>query len=176
MVSLRQIRYWDSTGLVRPSVQAARGRGSRRLYSFEDLLELRVIFRLRNAGLSLQKVRKVTDYLRAHHAEVRRPLANMKLITDGETVYISTDPGVLVDALNRPGQVVMVIVAIGEIWNDMQTEVVRLSDKRNAEVRVQGQRYAVTFERTSRMAGGSRNARPWPDAFPRGTRSRRPRR
>ena len=57
-ISYRQLDYWDKTALVRPSVQHARGKGSRRVYAFEDLVELRVVARLLTAGISLPAVRK----------------------------------------------------------------------------------------------------------------------
>ncbi len=142
-VSERQIRYWDKTGLVRPSVQAAHGRGSRRLYSFEDLLDLRVIARLRDAGVSLQKVRKVASYLRRHHGDLRRPLAQHRLITDGETAFhISSDTKSIEDTLRR-GQSVLFVVDLESMWNATQSGVLRISDKRTLDVRYGGRSYAV---------------------------------
>src|SRR6185503_20415676 len=82
-VTYRQLVYWDKTGLIRPSIQKARGRGSRRVYSFEDLVELRVVARLLAVSISLRAVRKVARYLRQHFTEVVRPLAQLSLLTDG---------------------------------------------------------------------------------------------
>lgn len=143
-LSLRQIRYCEQKGLVRPSVRAASGRGSRRLYSFEDLIELRVIAKLRDAGLSLQKVRKVADHLHRHHRELQRPLANVRLVVDGERVLISSDAGKVEDAL-RSGQTLLV-VPLDAVWNATQASLVMIADKRADELTVHGQRYAVTFE------------------------------
>ena len=73
-VSLRQIQYWDERGVIRPSVKAARGRGSKRLYSFHDLLCLKVMKDLTYRGLSLQKVRRCLQPLRRYSAEDGRAL------------------------------------------------------------------------------------------------------
>ena len=65
-VSGRQVDYWATTGVVRPSVQSAAGKGTRREYSFKDLVALKVAKRLRDEGISLQKIRKALAFLRKH--------------------------------------------------------------------------------------------------------------
>ena len=97
-----QLRYWDRVGLVRPSVQATGGRpGVRRLYSFRDLIELKVVKSLLDGGMSLQRVRRAYDYLRKK-AGLSEHLSEVKLVTDGKSVFqIGRDEGEILDALKE---------------------------------------------------------------------------
>ena len=82
-----QLRYWDRIGLVKPSLQGTGGRpGVRRLYSFRDLVSLKVISSLLERGMSLQRVRTAYDYLRKK-AELDTHLSSVKLVTDGRSIY-----------------------------------------------------------------------------------------
>src|SRR5690606_1837121 len=83
-ITYRQLDYWARTGLVEPSIRPASGSGSQRLYSFRDLVVLRVVKSLLEAGVSLQNIRKAIETLRAHGVE---DLAGITLISDGTTVY-----------------------------------------------------------------------------------------
>jgi Predicted transcriptional regulators len=101
-VSLRQIQYWDERGFIRPSVKAARGRGSKRLYSFHDLLCLKVMKDLTHRGLSLRKIRRCLQPLRRYSAEHGRALETLRYLTDGEKLFVITsDPGKIFGAIDR---------------------------------------------------------------------------
>ncbi len=101
-VSLRQIQYWDERGFIRPSVRTAQGRGTKRLYSFHDLLCLKVMKDLTNRGLSLQKVRRCLQPLRRYTAEPGQALESLKYLTDGEKLFVITsDREKILDAINR---------------------------------------------------------------------------
>ncbi len=97
-----QLRYWDRVALVRPSVQATGGRpGVRRLYSFRDLIQLKVVKSLLDGGMSLQRVRRAYDYLRKK-AGLNEHLSEVKLVTDGKSVFqIGRDDGEILDALKE---------------------------------------------------------------------------
>lgn len=97
-----QLRYWDRVALVRPSVQATGGRpGVRRLYSFRDLIELKVVRSLLDGGMSLQRVRRAYDYLRKK-AGLNEHLSEVKLVTDGQSIFqICRDEGEILDALKE---------------------------------------------------------------------------
>src|SRR3989304_2272462 len=83
----RQLRYWDHIGLVKPSVQGTGGRpGVARLYSFRDLVALRVVRSLLDGGMSLQRVRRAWDYLN-RKAGLDKQLSEVKLITDGGSIF-----------------------------------------------------------------------------------------
>lgn len=143
-ISYRQLDYWDKTGLLRPSVQRARGRGSRRIYSFEDLVELRVIANLLAVGIALPAVRKASRYLRVHFADVVRPLARLALQTDGKRVLVqTTDKKHLVDA-TAEGQVV-IAVAVAPIVQNLRSRVEELRAPQKVNVRVRGRSYQAVM-------------------------------
>lgn len=126
-----QLRYWDKVGLVKPSVQATGGRpGVRRLYSFRDLVALRVVRQLLDNGMSLQRVRRAWDYLR-REGDMDDHLSELKLVTDGHSIFVvSSDEGELMDAL-RQGQLAF-FMAIGEIARSVEEDVTRFElDKEN---------------------------------------------
>ena len=114
-ISYRQLDYWARTGLVVPSVRDASGSGTQRLYSFRDLVVLKVVKRLLDAGVSLQNIRKAIETLRAHGVE---DLAGITLISDGTTVYECRSPEEVVDLL-QGGQGVFGI-AIGGAFKEIK--------------------------------------------------------
>ena len=95
-ITYRQLDYWARTGLVVPTVRGAQGSGSQRLYSFKDILVLRVVKRLLDTGVSLQNIRVAVEHLRARGVE---DLAGVTLFSDGTTVYECTSPEEIVDLL-----------------------------------------------------------------------------
>ncbi len=117
-----QLRYWDQIGLVRPSVQSTGGRpGVRRLYSFRDLVALKVVKSLLDGGMSLQRVRRAYEYLRKK-AGLEEHLSSVKLITDGQSIFrVAKDDGEILDAL-RQGQMAF-FLAIDEITRNLDKGV-----------------------------------------------------
>jgi DNA-binding transcriptional MerR regulator len=110
-ITYRQLDYWTRTGLVTPSIQPATGSGSQRLYSFNDLLQLRVIKSLTDAGASLQKVRQAIDYVRENLAG---DWTRVTIVADGNGVYACTSDAEVVDLL-RAGQGVLGAVVAVEV-------------------------------------------------------------
>jgi DNA-binding transcriptional MerR regulator len=108
-ISYRQLDYWARTGLVVPSVRDASGSGTQRLYSFRDIVVLKVVKRLLDAGVSLQNIRKAIDALRSRGVD---DLAGITLISDGTTVYECRSPEEVVDLL-QGGQGVFGIAIAG---------------------------------------------------------------
>ena len=119
-----QLRYWDKVGLVKPSIQTTDGRpGRRRIYSFRDLVGLRVIKSLLDNGLSIQRVRRAWDYLR-RTGDMDGHLAEVKLVTDGQSIFaVAHDDAELLDAL-RQGQLAF-FVKIDEIAADVEDDVTK---------------------------------------------------
>ena len=108
-ISYRQLDYWARTALVVPSIRDASGSGTQRLYSFRDLVVLKVVKRLLDAGVSLQNIRKAIETLRSRGVE---DLAGITLISDGTTVYECRSPEEVVDLL-QGGQGVFGIAISG---------------------------------------------------------------
>ncbi len=90
-VSLRQLQYWDEQDFIRPSVQLAEGRGTRRLYSFNDLICLKVVRHLARHGFNLQKIRRCVAPLKQNAAPTERLGKSLRYLTDGEELFVITD-------------------------------------------------------------------------------------
>ena len=112
--SRNQLAYWDKTGLVSPSIRSAHGRGSRRLYSVEDIFELKILVKLLDSSLPLQRIRSSFSFIRGQS----RSLSSFVVFTDGKTVYFYEDYNVLVDTLKK-GQTVL-RVAVQDLIEDVQ--------------------------------------------------------
>ena len=110
-ITYRQLDYWARTGLVAPSVRSATGSGTQRLYSFRDILVLKVVKRLLDTGVSLQNIRKAVDHLRTRGI---KELSNITLFSDGATVYECTSAEEVVDLL-AGGQGVFGIAVSGAL-------------------------------------------------------------
>ncbi len=121
-ISYRQLDYWARTDLVRPSLADAAGSGSRRQYSYRDLLELRVIKSLLDAGIKLENVRTAFDYLRQH---VDADIAAAHLVISGGDVLLC-DGDELIDVMRR-GQGVLNVLAIGGLKEGLDQQLVKLT-------------------------------------------------
>ena len=132
--SPRQLRYWDQIGLVSPSVQSTGGRpGVPRLYSFRDLVALRVVKSLLDGGMSLQRVRRSWDFLN-RRAGLDRHLSEVRLVTDGVSIFkICRRDGEVMDAL-RDGQMAF-FVAIDDIASGVEADVAQFQEDRERFVR-----------------------------------------
>src|SRR5437016_8227282 len=130
----RQLRYWDQVGLVRPSIQQTGGRpGVPRMYSFRDLVALKVVKSLLDRGMSLQRVRRAWDYLN-QTAKPAQHLAQVKLVTDGRSVFkVVRREGEVLDAL-RQGQMAF-FVAIDEVTRQVSDEVAEFRRDRDQFLR-----------------------------------------
>jgi DNA-binding transcriptional MerR regulator len=141
-LSIRQIDYWDRTHFIKPSICEASGYGSVRLYSFNNLVQLKVAKTLMDKGISLQKIRKAINYLKKNLPEVKKPLSELRFLTDGETIFVLTeDKKVIIDAL-KSGQLVFA-VALGKIIEDLKGEVITLQKEKKYEVTVRSKKYSV---------------------------------
>ena len=122
-VSLRQIQYWDERGFVRPSVKPAQGRGTKRLYSFHDLVCLKVAKDLTHHGISLQKIRRCLRPLKQYAAAAGQPLDSLKYVTDGEKLFVITsDRKKILDAMQHD---FVLSLGIGNLVRELNGEVKR---------------------------------------------------
>ena len=95
-ITYRQLDYWARTDLVKPSIRTARGSGSQRVYSFKDVLVLKIVKRLLDTGISLQKIRLAVESLRDRGVN---DLAELTLVSDGTTVYECRSNDEVIDLL-----------------------------------------------------------------------------
>jgi DNA-binding transcriptional MerR regulator len=117
-ISYRQLDYWARTSLVTPSIRAAGGSGTQRLYSFQDLVQLKVIKKLIDAGISLQRIRKAVQYLRQNKASA---LSGITLMSDGVGIYACESEDEIIDLVKR-GQGVFAI-ALDKVWEDLSSSL-----------------------------------------------------
>ena len=127
-ITYRQLDYWARTGLVEPSVRGATGSGTQRLYSFRDILVLKVIKRLLDAGISLQQIRTAVQHLRKRGTD---DLTRVTLMSDGATVYECTSNDEVIDLL-QGGQGVFGI-AIGGVWREIEGSLAELPSERTVD-------------------------------------------
>ena len=118
-ISYRQLDYWARTDLVRPSLTDAAGSGSRRAYSYRDLLELRVIKSLLDAGIKLESVRTAFGYLREH---VETDIAAAHLVISGGDVVLC-DGDELIDVMRSRGQGVLNVLALGGVKHELDRQL-----------------------------------------------------
>lgn len=124
-ITYRQLDYWARTGLVEPSVRPAYGSGTQRLYSFRDVVVLKIVKRLLDTGVSLQNIRTAVQHLASRELT---DLAQMTLMSDGATVYECSSPDEVVDLL-QGGQGVFGI-AVGVVWRDVESGLSQLHGER----------------------------------------------
>ena len=129
-ITYRQLDYWARTDLVRPSLVDATGSGSRRRYSYRDLLELRVIKSLLDAGIKLESVREVFSYLKDNLGE---DVATANLVIQGNQAVLVRDGGELIDLVKR-GQGVLNVLALSHVVDDLDARIVELRPTAEAGV------------------------------------------
>lgn len=128
-VTYRQLDYWARTGLLEPSVRNPSGSGTQRLYSFRDILVLKIIKRLLDTGVSLQQIRVAVSALRESGVQ---DLARITLMSDGASVYECTSDDEVID-LVRGGQGVFGI-AVGSVWREVEGQLAELPSERAEEI------------------------------------------
>ena len=122
-ITYRQLDYWDSTDLLKPSLAPAAGSGTHRRYSYRDLVQLKVIKGLLDAGVRLQTARKVIESLRSERGG---DWQTASLVIDGTNTVLARDGEHLVD-LVRKGQGVLNIVAVGNMTQELDAAIRRLT-------------------------------------------------
>jgi DNA-binding transcriptional MerR regulator len=124
-ITYRQLDYWARTDLLRPSVSDAQGSGSRRRYSYKDLVELKVIKTLLDAGIKLESVREVFSYMRQQLGE---DIASANLVIHGSTSVLTRSGEELID-LVRKGQGVLNVLPLAGIKDEVDARIVELDPK-----------------------------------------------
>ena len=122
-ITYRQLDYWARTDLIRPSLADAKGSGSRRRYAYKDLIELRMIKTLLDAGQRLDRVRTAFDYLR----DLGDDLASAQLVIAGDSVVLVREGEDLIDVVNKyQGQGVLNLLALGGVVDQVDAAILEL--------------------------------------------------
>jgi DNA-binding transcriptional MerR regulator len=126
-ITYRQLDYWARTDLVRPSLADAKGSGSRRRYSYQNLLELKMIKTLLDAGQKLERVRAAFQYVR----ELGEDLTSAQIVIAGDSVILVGEGDNLIDVVNKhQGQGVLNILAMQGVSDQVQAAVTDLEATR----------------------------------------------
>ena len=147
-ITYRQLDYWARTGLIEPTVRGAKGSGSQRLYSFQDILLLKVVKRLLDTGVSLHNIRVAVNHLRERGVD---DLAQITLMSDGATVYECTSADEVID-LVQGGQGVFGI-AVGRVWREIEGELAKLPSERADDAVVEHPDDELALRRRTRETG-----------------------
>ena len=128
-ITYRQLDYWARTGLVEPGIRTASGSGTQRLYGFRDILVLKIVKRLLDAGVSLQNIRTAVDHLRGRGVT---ELERITLMSDGASIYECASADEMYD-LVQGGQGVFGI-AVGKVWHEVEGSLSNLQGEVNGQV------------------------------------------
>lgn len=121
-ISYRQLDHWARQGLVRPSVAQAAGSGSRRRYSYNDLVELKIAKTMRDQGIDLKSIARAFDYLRN---QLGGEVASANIVISGSDVLLVDDDQVL--SLLRQGQAAMLtVLPVAGVRRELDADVVKL--------------------------------------------------
>ena len=120
-ITYRQLDYWARTQLVRPDVHEATGSGSRRHYSYRNLLELRVVKSLLDAGIKLESVRVVYNYL---GQQEQADITSAHLVISGSSVILCQGDD-LIDVVRR-GQGVLNLLPLAQVKDQVDGQLIAL--------------------------------------------------
>ena len=133
-ISLRQIQYWDEQGILCPSVQRAAGKGTRRLYSFADLVKLRIAKGLLQYGMTPSRIRVCLGHLNGLATDPAESSEALKYLTDGRKRFVITDDRQkILEALDQP---FVFSLGIGSVINELNGEVRRLRRKSKGSAKI----------------------------------------
>ena len=130
-ITYRQLDYWARTDLVRPSLAEAHGSGTQRRYSYRDLVRIKVVKSLLDAGVKLQVARKAIDYLRD---DLGDDWDTASLVLDGTNSVLARDGDALIDLVRR-GQGVLNIVPLGSVVDALDASIVDLPERSGTDER-----------------------------------------
>jgi DNA-binding transcriptional MerR regulator len=145
-VTARQLDYWANTDFIIPSVQVGAGRGKVRLYSFVDLVQVKVAKQLGDAGISLQKMRKAVSALRSIAPDIEKPLAQFEFISDGRDIFVADTEERMIAITHDMGQFYWRL-NVGDLVRELADKVEQLAQVEKTVVTVGGREYPVVIHR-----------------------------
>jgi DNA-binding transcriptional MerR regulator len=149
-ITYRQLDYWARTDLLRPSISEARGSGTQRRYSYRDLLELKVIKQLLDAGVSLQSTRRAIQCLREN---LGADVASANLVLGGSDSLLAHSGAEVVDLL-KGGQGVLNIVPLAGVKEAIDAAIVRFAPEIRPSTAAFGSDVSEESEPVARSAVG----------------------
>jgi DNA-binding transcriptional MerR regulator len=135
-ITYRQLDYWARTDLIRPSMADAHGSGSRRLYTYRDLLELKLVKTLLDNGIKLESIREAFGYLRE---QLGTDVSTARLVIAGSSAVLVRENDELIDVVNRyQGQGVLNLLALDGVKEQVDAAIVELFPSEPAPVATDG--------------------------------------
>ena len=122
-ISYRQLDHWTTTKLITASVRNIKGSGFHRIYSFNDIVLVKLVKKLRSAGISLQKIRialKNVNKILGKNSNI----SDVSIFSDGSSIYVLTDNDQMIDLLKK-GQAVFGI-SLGPVHTETEAEILSL--------------------------------------------------
>ena len=129
-ITYRQLDYWARTDLIRPSIADAKGSGTQRRYSYNDLVELKVIKRLLDAGVELKSARRAIDYLRENLGE---DIASANLVISGSSALVARSDGEIIDLMRKGQGVLNIVLSLGGVVDELAAAIHELRPAAAAE-------------------------------------------
>lgn len=164
--SERQLDHWARTGLVRPSKRDASGKGTKRRFSFRDVIALKAVVKLREHGCPLQRIRRAVAYLKTHYPSDANAdvLARLTLLTDGKQVFMLSDDQQIVEVIRKQH---VWAIPLGLYINEVSKEIESL-DSMDIPVDVHRQQYRLLVERDPEDGGYVAQCKELPGALTQG--------
>jgi DNA-binding transcriptional MerR regulator len=129
-ITYRQLDYWARTDLIRPELADAHGSGTRRMYSYRNLLELKLVKTLLDNGIKLESIREAFAYLRT---QLGTELSTAKLVISGNSAVLVRENDELIDVVNRyQGQGVLNLLALDGVKEQVDAAIVELRPSEGA--------------------------------------------
>jgi len=123
-ISYRQLDYWARTDLIRPSLADAHGSGSRRRYSYRDLIELKLIKTFLDNGTKLENIRQAFEYVRDQLGE---DLTSARLVLSGNSAVLVRENEELIDVMSKyKGQGVLNFLDLDDVTKEVDSAIVDL--------------------------------------------------
>lgn len=122
-ISYRQLDHWTTSNLIQASIRNLKGSGFHRIYSFQDIIQIKLVNKLREAGVSLQKIRialKNIDSILGDNINI----SDVSVFSDGKSIYVISDNDQMIDLLKK-GQAVFGI-SLGPVHTEAEAEVFSL--------------------------------------------------
>ena len=122
-ISYRQLDHWTTSKLVEASIRNIKGSGFHRIYSFNDIVLVKLVNKLRDAGISLQKIRIALSNVKSIIGQSKN-ISDVTIFSDGSSIYVITENDQMIDLLKK-GQAVFGI-SLGPFQNETEAEIFSL--------------------------------------------------
>ena len=122
-ITYRQLDHWTTSSLIKASIRNLKGSGFHRVYSFQDIIQIKLVNKLREAGVSLQKIRIALKNIESILGD-NINISDVSVFSDGKSIYVISDNDQMIDLLKK-GQAVFGI-SLGPVHTEAEAEIFSL--------------------------------------------------